>query len=141
LKNLLFIITVSFLTLFSCSSGSDDNKNTEDNSLLLRKWYNLEDISGLAQDCGKPAEYFEFSEPNIHEHVVIGNDGCNYILTDYGTWTMDGNTIVITYNQSLSIAPSIITIEELSLTTFSFLVTGGLGAEGNTPSYYVLSSY
>lgn len=142
MKNLLFVFSISFLLMFSCSSNSDNDNSTEDdNTLLMRIWYNLEDGSGIAEDCDKPSEYFEFSEPNIHEHVVIGNNGCDYILTDYGTWTRDGNTIIITYNESLSIDPSIITIEELSLTTFSFLVTGGLGGEGNTPSYYVLSSF
>tara|TARA_R110001606_G_scaffold396671_2_gene571263 strand:- start:918 stop:1349 length:432 start_codon:yes stop_codon:yes gene_type:complete len=143
MKKQLFILSLSFLVLLSCSSGNDDSTSTVDYSLLLRKWYNLKDGSAIEKKCGKPDEYFVFSEPNIHQHFVIKNSysGCNYSITDYGTWTRVGNTITITYDPSLNMGLSIIEIEELSLTTFSFLATGALGAEDDRPAYYVLSSY
>lgn len=127
MKNLLFIICITFLTLFSCSSNSDDSTKV-DNTLLMRKWYDN------SYECNSNRDYLEFSAPNVYKHYVTpSNTDCNYILPETGTWTRDGITIVIEYDQNIE--TSILTIDELSATTFSFVATGGMNG------YSVLSSY
>ncbi|MCF8272965.1 MAG: hypothetical protein K9I95_03955 [Flavobacteriaceae bacterium] len=130
MKNLLFILSFSFLVLFSCSSNSEeDNSSKDDNTFLIRTWYSN------SYECNGNRDYYVFSAPNIYEHHVIASssDCDGYILAESGTWTREGVTIVIDYDQNIE--TSVLTIDELSATTFSFVATGGMGG------YYVLSSY
>ena len=53
----------------------------------------------------------------------------------YGTWTRNGITIVLKYDQSLGITDAILTIDGLSATTFSIVADGAFGG------YHVLTSY
>lgn len=127
MKNLLFILTFSFLFLFSCSSGSDDSEKV-DNTLLMRKWYDN------SYDCNGVRDYFEFSAPNIFKHFVTPtNNDCSYILAESGIWKREDITITINFDQNIETA--ILTIDELSATTFSFVSSGGYNG------YSVLSSY
>ena len=116
--------------LQSCSSGSSNN-SSDDNTLLMRKWY-----VNTYQCSNGNRDYYQFSAPNIFRHYVTpSSQDCNYILPEYGTWTRNGITIIIKYDQSLGIADAILTIDELSATTFSFVADGAFGG------YYVLTSY
>ena len=130
MKKLIYLLSISFLMLQSCSSGGGDN-SSNDNTLLMRKWY-----VNTYQCSNGNRDYYQFSAPNIFRHYVTpSNLDCNYILPEYGTWTRNGMTIVIKYDQSLGITDAILTIDELSATTFSFVADGAFGG------YYVLTSY
>lgn len=115
--------------LQSCSSGDSDN-SSDNNTLLLRKWY---DNSYHCSNGNR--DYYEFLAPNIFRHYVTpSSSNCNYILPEYGTWTRNGATILLKYDQSLGIWDATLTIEQLTATTFSFVAQGSL--EGN----FVLTS-
>lgn len=130
MKRLIYLLSIAFLMLQSCSSGGGDN-SSDDNTLLMRKWYD-----NSYQCSNGNRDYYEFSAPNIFRHYVTpSSDDCNYILPEYGTWTRNGSTIVLKYDQSLGIIDATLTIDELSATTFSFVADGALGG------YYVLTSY
>jgi hypothetical protein len=134
MKKLIYLLSVTFLMLQSCSSGdssSGGNINSNDNTFLMRKWY---DNSYQCPSNGN-RDYYEFSKPNIFKHYVTpSSSDCNYILPETGTWTRNGVTIIIDYDQA--IGNSILTIDELSATTFSFVSDGGWGVR-----YNVLTSY
>ena len=130
MKKLFYLLSIVFLMLQSCSSGSSNN-SSDDNTLLMRKWY-----VNTYQCSNGNRDYYQFSAPNIFRHYVTpSSQDCNYILPEYGTWTRNGITIIIKYDQSLGIADAILTIDELSATTFSFVADGAFGG------YYVLTSY
>ena len=116
--------------LQACSSGGGDN-SSDDNTLLLRNWY---DNSYQCSNGNK--DYYKFSAPNIFKHYVTpSSNDCNYILPEYGTWTRNGLTILLKYDQSLGIGDATLTIEQLTATTFSFV------AQGSLEGYFVLTSY
>lgn len=116
--------------LQSCSSGNDDN-SSDDNTLLLRNWYD-----NSYQCSNGNRHYYQFSAPNIFRHYVTpSSNDCNYILPEYGTWTRNGSTILLKYDQSLGIWDATLTIEQLTATTFSFV------AQGSLEGYFVLTSY
>jgi hypothetical protein len=130
MKKLLFLVSISFLMLQACSSGGGDN-SSDDNTLLLRNWY---DNSYQCSNGNK--DYYQFSAPNIFKHYVTpSSNDCNYILPEYGTWTRNGLTILLKYDQSLGIGDATLTIEQLTATTFSFV------AQGSLEGYFVLTSY
>lgn len=133
----LFISSLSFLLLFSCSSGDDnDNSNEEDNALLLRKWYLVSStFNGQTfthEGCSNGnKDYIEFSEPNNFEsYVYESSDNCNYILEASGSWSREGVLLTIDYDQPYP--TSVDTIDELTATTFSFVTENG--------AYYIYSS-
>ncbi len=120
------MLSFTLIALSSCSS--DSNNSSDDNTLLMRKWYDTSQCSNGNRS------YYQFSAPNIFRHYVYNSSNdCNYFLAEYGTWTRSGITIVIKYDQSLAIGDDILTIDELSATTFSFVWEDG--------GYSVLSSY
>ncbi len=130
MKKILYLLSISFLMLQSCSSGNDDN-SSDDNTLLLRNWYD-----NSYQCSNGNRDYYQFSAPNIFRHYVTpSSNDCNYILPEYGTWTRNGSTIILKYDQSLGIGDATLTIEQLTATTFSFVAQGSLGG------YFVLTSY
>lgn len=130
MKKLIYLLSIAFLMLQSCSSRGGDN-SSDDNTLLMRKWY-----VNTYQCSNGNRDYYQFSAPNIFRHYVTpSNLDCNYILPEYGTWTRNGSTIVLKYDQSLGIMDAVLTIDELSATTFSFV------ADGAFDGYYVLTSY
>jgi hypothetical protein len=130
MKKTFLLLSITLLMLQSCSSGGGDN-SSDDNTLLMRKWY-----VNTYQCSNGNRDYYEFSAPNIFKHYVTPTESnCNYILPEYGTWTRNGSTIVLKYDQSLGIMDAVLTIDELSATTFSFVADGALGG------YYVLTSY
>lgn len=116
--------------LQACSSGGSDN-SSDDNTLLLRNWYD-----NSYQCSNGNRDYYQFSAPNIFRHYVTpSSNDCNYILPEYGTWTRNGSTILLKYDQSLGIWDATLTIEQLTATTFSFV------AQGSLEGYFVLTSY
>lgn len=130
MKRLIYLLCIITIVFQSCSSGGSENSSS-DNTLLMKKWYD-----NSYQCSNGNRDYYQFSAPNIFRHYVTpSSQDCNYILPEFGTWTKNGNTIVIKYDQSLGIADAILTIDELSATTFSFVAEGGFGG------YHVLTSY
>jgi hypothetical protein len=96
----------------------------------MRKWY----VNSYRCSNGN-RDYYEFLAPNIFRHYVTPtNTNCNYILPETGTWTRNGITITIDYDQAIE--NSILTIDQLTATTFSFVTSGGWGVTHN-----VLTSY
>lgn len=132
MKKIIYLLSITFLLLQACSSGGSDNSSSnDDNTLLMRKWY----FNGYHCSNGN-RDYYEFLAPNIFRHYVYpSNNDCNYILPEYGTFTRNGNTIVLKYDPSLGITDAILTIETLTASTFSFVATGAFGG------HYVLTSY
>ena len=129
MKRYFYLLSITFVMLQSCSSGDSDN-SSDNNTLLLRKWY---DNSYHCSNGNR--DYYEFLAPNIFRHYVTpSSSNCNYILPEYGTWTRNGATILLKYDQSLGIWDATLTIEQLTATTFSFVAQGSL--EGN----FVLTS-
>ena len=127
-KLITLILGIAFV--YGCSSGSNDNSSV-DNTLLMRKWY----VNNSRCSNGN-RNYHEFSAPNIYRHYVYpSSNNCNYILPEYGTFTRNGNTIVLKYDPSLGITDAILTIETLTASTFSFVATGAFGG------HYVFTSY
>ena len=126
----LFTLILGIALVYGCSSGSSNN-SSDDNTLLMRKWYeNRYHCSNGNRD------YYEFLAPNIFRHYVYpSSNNCNYILPEYGTFTRNGNTIVLKYDPSLGITDAILTIETLTASTFSFVATGAFGG------HYVFTSY
>ena len=93
MKNLIFIISISFLVLFACSSDDDtsiDNNGTTDNTTILPKRITLD-----SEDV---------DERWIEEYVYNGNkiDRINYFgdgssgLLAYGYYQYSGNLVVRT---------------------------------------------
>jgi hypothetical protein len=76
-------------------------------------------------------DYLEFISPNIANYYYVSN--CNYVIEPY-TFTKNGNTLNMTYSNGND--PSVITISELTATTFKFVETWDTGS-----AYYVYSSY
>lgn len=134
MKNLLFILSFSLITLFSCSS-KDDNIN--DNRVLLKKWYlyssTFEGVDYPHDGCSNGnRDYIEFSEPNIVEfYHYLGSSNCDYTLDASGTWDRNGNTIVIRYSPTWS---EDLTIVELNNTIFNYTTENG--ANYSYKSYY-----
>jgi len=131
MKKILYLVSISFILLQACSSGGSNNNSSsnDDNTLLMRKWYD-----NSYQCSNGNRDYYQFSAPNIFRHYVTpSSQDCNYILPEYGTWTRNGITIVIKYDQGF--ADTILTIDKLSATTFSFVADGAFGG------YHVLTSY
>ena len=133
MKKIFYIFSITFIILQSCSSGGSDNSSI-DNTLLMRNWYD-----NTYQCSNGNRDYYQFSAPNIFRHYVTpfssSSLDCNYILPEYGTWTRNGSTILLKYDQSLGIWDATLTIEQLTATTFSFV------AQGSLEGYFVLTSY
>ncbi|WP_405571530.1 lipocalin family protein [Winogradskyella sp. Asnod2-B02-A] len=104
MKNLLFIFSLTFFVLYSCSSEDENNSQTEENSLLLRKWYlvSIRPPGPTIQHTpciNGNRFYIEFSEPNIYERYYYDrNNNCEYFLVQSGTWLRDGDIITIDYD-------------------------------------------
>ena len=92
MKKLIFILGLTIFTLFSCSSGNDDNVSPEnDNSLLFRTWYlvGVENENGNSVDirvCENNGhrDYVEFISPNIANFYYVGSSSGNNCSDDYG---------------------------------------------------------
>ncbi len=46
MKKLIYLLSVTFILLQSCSSDGSKNSENGDNTLLLRKWYLVSETSG-----------------------------------------------------------------------------------------------
>jgi len=110
MKHTLFILSLSFLTLFSCSSG--DN-NSEDNAtdILVGNWqYHKEGIFDTGSNI--PSDvileyYWDHECTTLKDFLIFGEDGegltayydenCIEHSTNF-IWSKIGNTLLITIN-------------------------------------------
>jgi hypothetical protein len=129
MKNLFFLINISFLILFiSCSSSDNNNLTDETNSLLLRKWNyvsgNFDGTTIPAPICSNGnRSYIEFLEPNVYKsYTWQSNNNCDYFLESSGVWTRSGILITIDYDQGPN---DVFTIDELTATRLSFVTNNG----------------
>jgi hypothetical protein len=137
MKKLIYLLSVTFILLQSCSSG-DSSESSNDNSLLLKKWYWVsQTYQGTTYNL-KPCsngniDYFEFISPNVANfYHVSGNNNCSFVLEPY-TWTKNGNILTL---KMFGIA-EIATISELTATRLVYTL---VEANGNS-SVWVFSSY
>jgi hypothetical protein len=126
MKKIVYLLSITFLMLQACSSG--DN-SSEDNSLLLRKWYlvsyTYQGNTYNSTPCSNGnRDYLEFINPNIanYYHVRSTND-CSFAKEEY-TWTKNGNVINFNFHSNIST----LTISELSATTLIYVETSSTGS-------------
>lgn len=127
MKKIIYIISITFILLQSCTTGNS-NGNISDNSLLLKKWYLVSySYKGNTYNqipCSNGnRDYLEFINPNIanYYHVKSTND-CSYAL-EANTWTKNGNIIQLKYYGNVSAC----TITELTATSLIYVETDSAG--------------
>ena len=145
MKKLIYLLSVTFLLLQSCSSSDSENNNsqnnTSDNSLLLRKWYLVsQTYNGVKSNeyrCSNGnIDYFEFKEPNtLNYYYVISSSNCDYTSEGPFNWIKKGNVISVYFKEKLV---RTLAINELTATTFSFVTTD---AGNGQSALHVYNSY
>lgn len=137
MKKIIYLLSIAFLMLQSCSSG-DGSGSSNNNSLLLKKWYWVSQTRVGQQPyyltpCSNGNnDYFEFISPNVANfHHVRSNNDCSFVLEHY-TWTKNGNELILTFSG----IPYIATISELTASRLVYTLDEGNG----TSSVYVFSS-
>ena len=139
MKKLIYLFSIAFLILQSCSPDSSKNSENVDNTLLLRKWYSVSQTSGgktyIHKACSNGnRDYFEFITPNIANFYHWNNTtDCSYVKESF-TWTRTGDIIKLNFGGNIST----LTISELSATRFIYVETP---MDGSSSSKYVFSSY
>jgi len=123
MKKQLFILSLSFLMLLSCSSG--DNEQSSNNELLMKTWYLVWYESESNGSIRYPVcnnngnrDYIEFTSPNIANFYHVSSSSGNICSDEYvfepHTFTKNGNEISLYFNGNLD---KTWTITELTETT------------------------
>lgn len=144
MKKIIYILSITFLVLQSCSSGSLDNNNSNENDLLYRKWYFVSRTYNNNTTTYHPCnnghrDYVEFSSPNSANFYYVASSSGNECSDDYAlepfTFTKNGNTLKMSYGGIINY--STISISELSVTDLKYVETDSDGFS----VYYVYKSY
>jgi hypothetical protein len=141
MKKLIYFFSIAFLLFQSCSSSDNSQNSTLDTSLLFKKWYIVSQTYNGVKSNGYVCsngnrDYLEFNEPNILNYYhIIGSSNCNYTSDGPYNWIKKGNIISVYFNEKLV---STLTINELTITTFSFITTY---AGNGQSALHVYSSY
>ena len=115
MKNKILSLGAAALLLASCSS--DDSGSSIDQSLLLKKWYQVSyTVNGQTypyedhEECGK--DYIEFKTGNIFRSVDVFE--CEENVDGQGTYSVSGNQITLHNGSQNNTA----TVLELTAQTF-----------------------
>lgn len=144
MKKNIYLLSISFLMLLSCSSGdnnSSDNSSNESNALLLRKWFLIsQTFDGKTHyhtSCSNGnRDYIEFISSGVYnEYHYKGTSDCNYTLEGPYKWVKNGDVINFSHNGTNYFTA---TISELTATTLKFVYTD---AVTKNSSFYVYNSY
>jgi len=106
----LFILSLSFLVLLSCSSGDDEQSSS--NELLMKTWYLVwyekeynGSISYPVCDNNGHRDYIEFISPNIANCYYVKSSSGNICSDEYAfephTFIKSGNEISFYYYGNL----------------------------------------
>lgn len=141
MKKLIYMLSISFLMLQSCSSGDNSSDSSNNNSLLLRKWYlvsqTFDGKTHYHTSCSNGnRDYIEFISSGIYnEYHYKGTNDCNYSIEGPYKWVKNGDVINFSHNGTNYFTG---TISELTATTLKFVYTD---AVTKNSSFYVYNSY
>ncbi len=146
MKKLIYLLSVTFLILQSCSSGDSNsaNNNNNVNTLLFRKWHLLsstfEGKTYVHKVCPNNGhrDYLEFKSPDIANYYYVASSSNNICSDEYAlepyNYTKNNNLIVIKYKD---IQVKKLEIIELTLTSLKYIST----SNGGGTALYEYSSY
>lgn len=108
MKKLIYLLSVTFLMLQSCSSDSSKNSENVNNTLLLGKWNLVSDFDGTANNpietittCQKEFWQFDFKNSNELIFRTTSDDPsltlnqCSPTLLNY-TYSISNETLTMT---------------------------------------------
>ena len=108
MKKLIYLLSVTFLLLQSCSSGDSNNSTNVDNTLLLGKWDLVSDKMGTANNpiesittCQKALWQFDFKNNSELVMSTTSDDPsltlnqCDPALRNY-TYAINNDMLTIT---------------------------------------------
>lgn len=144
MKKIIYLLSITFILLQSCSSGGSlDNSNN--NSLLIRRWYfvssTYQGTTHYATICNNNGhrDYIDFIEPNIANFYHVASSIANSCSDDYAlvsyNWVKNGNIMNFTYYGTNA---STCVISELTATTLKYVETDVVTHESEL---FVYSSY
>lgn len=133
MKKILYLLSISFLILQSCSSSSDNSN--QDNSSLYKRWYvvstTINGSTTYPTVCSNNGhrDYVDFISPNIANFYFVASSTDNICSDDYGgfqsTFTKNGNIIQFYINGNLDFTLTILQLTATSLKLGSTDSSGG----------------
>lgn len=131
MKRFFYLLSITFLTLQSCSSGGSSDSSIN-NSLLIRKWYFVSETyqgtTNYPVVCNNNGhrDYVDFLSSNVADfNYVASSSGNNcsdqYILEKFN-WIKNGNTITLKF-YGTNVTSETLVITELTSTTLKFTAT------------------
>lgn len=133
MKKIIYLLSVIFFTLLSCTSGNSSSEtNTDNNTLLIRRWYFVsETYQGTTHYpvvCNNNGhrDYVDFLSSNVANfNYVASSSGNNcsdqYILEKFN-WIKNGNSINLKFFGT-NVTSENLVITELTSTTLKFTAT------------------
>ena len=122
-KNLLALVVLS-LSLYSCSSSTDEPAPMAPEVSIIGNWQytqdgsianNVEVLTNYVHASGCAKDYGQFLANNVFKDVYYQNPNCN-MTVDPGTWSKTNNTLVVTIpNQSTTVTATILTLTSTTL--------------------------
>ena len=141
MKKLIYLFSIAFIILQSCSTKDSNSSMNTDNSLLLRKWYRVSNTRQgriyYNQPCSNGnRDYVQFSTSDIYNTFnITSTNNCNYFVEGPFKWIRNGDVITFSFN---GVKTSTAIISELTATSLKFVET----EEGSSVSaLYIFSSY
>lgn len=133
MKKIIYLLSIIFFTLLSCTSGNSSSEtNTDNNTLLIRRWYFVsETYQGTTHYpvvCNNNGhrDYVDFLSSNVANfNYVASSSGNNcsdqYILEKFN-WIKNGNSINLKFFGT-NVTSENLVITELTSTTLKFTAT------------------
>ncbi len=129
MKQSIFYVLAFMLTFGMISCSSDDDKGSE-SATILGKWYisqngyilnGTEILEDYDHECATKKDFVEFFNDGTVKDSYY--DTACVVDTDTGTYTLDGNTLVVSYMYDGEIDTQQATIVTLNETTLKFNIT------------------
>lgn len=136
MKKIIYLLTITFLLIQSCSSSENSSETNNDNtSLLIKRWYFVsETYQGQTHYpivCNnRHRDYVDFLSSNVADfNYVASSSGTNcsdqYVLEKYN-WIKNGNTISLKVYGTNVTSSETLTITELTATSLKFTATDAI---------------